>query len=471
MSEQSRPLIPQAFLARMERWLGDEYPAFLASYDQPAPNGLRANTLKIAPEALRERLPFALESLAWPPAAFRVSEEEQPGRHPYHAAGLYYLQDPSAMSVAALLAPQPGERVLDLAAAPGGKATHLASLLANQGLLVANEIHPRRVWDLAENLERWGARNAAITAETPERLAERFPDFFDRVLLDAPCSGEGMFRKSDAARREWAAELVLGCASRQTGILDAAARMLRPGGLLAYSTCTFAAEEDEGTVARFLETNANFEAVEPAEPARQAGFAPGRPEWLGNEKVGEAVRAGLRRTVRLWPHTGPGEGHFIALLRRREREAHEDVPGWRLPKLPVEAIRFYETFCREHLQRAPATERLALAGSYLYQVPAGLPDLSGLRFIHPGWWLGTLKKGRFEPSQGLAMGLNPADVRQVANLDAAAPQLLTYLRGESLPSTGADGWVLVTVDGFPLGWGKRVQGTLKSHYPRGLRRV
>jgi NOL1/NOP2/fmu family ribosome biogenesis protein len=301
MSEQPRPIIPPAFLARMERWLGDEYPAFLASYDQPATNGLRANTLKIAPAALRNRLPFALEPLDWPAAAFRVAEEEQPGQHPYHAAGLYYLQDPSAMSVAALLAPLPGERVLD--------------------------------------------------------------------------------------------------------------------------------DCDEGT------------------------------------------SAGLRRAVRLWPHTGPGEGHFIALLRRRAGETHEDVPAWRLPKLPVEASRFYKTFCREHLLGEPATEGLALVGSYLYQVPAGLPDLGGLRFIHPGWWLGTLKKGRFEPSQGLAMGLRPADVRQVTELDAAAPQVLTYLRGESLTSAGADGWVLVTVDGFPLGWGKRVQGTLKSHYPRGLRRV
>ena len=214
----------------MEGWLGDDYAAFLASYDQPATNGLRANTLKIAPEALRARLPFATEPLDWPPAAFRVAEEEQPGRHPYHAAGLYYLQDPSAMSVAGLLAPQPGERVLDLAAAPGGKATHLAALLLNQGLLVANEIHPHRVWDLAENLERWGAHNVAITGETPERLAERFPDFFDRVLLDAPCSGEGMFRKSDAARREWAPELVLGCATRQTAILDSGRAHAAPGG-------------------------------------------------------------------------------------------------------------------------------------------------------------------------------------------------------------------------------------------------
>ena len=244
--------------------------------------------------------------------------------------------------------------------------------------------------------------------------------------------------------------------------------MLRPGGLLAYSTCTFAAEEDEGTVARFLATHADFELVE---PARQAGFGHGRPDWLEDEQMGEAARAGLRHAVRLWPHTSSGEGHFIALLRRREQAAQEDVPAWRLPKLPVEVARYYEAFCREHLPGAPASERLALVGSYLYQVPAGLPDLNGLRFIHPGWWLGTLKKGRFEPSQGLAMGLTPADVKVSADLDAAGPQVLTYLRGESLRSAGPDGWVLVTVDGFPLGWGKRVQGTLKSHYPRGLRRV
>ncbi len=468
MNGLARRAIPEAFLGRMERWLGDEYPAFLACYDRPASNGLRANTLKIAPAALQELLPFVVEPLLWPPAAFRVAEEEQPGRHPFHAAGLYYIQDPSAMSVAALLAPQPGERVLDLAAAPGGKATHIAALLNGEGLLVANEVHPRRVYDLAENLERWGVRNAAITSETPERMAERFPDFFDRVLVDAPCSGEGMFRKSDAARREWAPGLVVGCAARQTGILDAAARMLRPGGMLAYSTCTFAAAEDEGTVARFLETHADFEVVE---PAWQADFAPGRPEWLQNMQFGGPVFGALRHTVRLWPHLTLGEGHFIALLLRRGQQEGAAPPAWHLPKLPVEAARYYEAFCREYLLRAPVSERLVQVGSYLYQVPAGLPDLAGLRFIHAGWWLGTLKKGRFEPSQALAMALNPADARLTTDLDPAGPGVLNYLHGESLRHAGPDGWVLVTVGGFPLGWGKRVQGTLKSHYPRGLRRV
>ena len=193
----------------------------------------------------------------------------EPGKHPYHAAGLYYLQDPSAMAVAELLDPQPGERVLDLAAAPGGKATHIAAKMQGQGLLVANEIHPKRAWELAGNLERWGAINVAITNETPERLAERFEDFFDRVLVDAPCSGEGMLRKGEAARVEWAPELVHGCALRQTTILEQAARLVRPGGRLVYSTCTFNPEENEGTVARFLDTHPEFELIE---PSRRPGF-------------------------------------------------------------------------------------------------------------------------------------------------------------------------------------------------------
>ena len=230
--------IPSAFLERMARLLRDEYPAFLASYDKLPSVGLRVNTLKIAPEVFRQIAPFKLAPLPWCAAGFTIAgEDKEPGKHPYHAAGLYYLQDPSAMAVAELLDPQPGERVLDLASAPGGKATHIAAKMQGQGLLVANEIHSKRAWELAGNLERWGAANVAITNETPERLAERFEDFFDRVLVDAPCSGEGMLRKSEAARVEWAPELVRGCALRQTAILDHAARLVRPGGRLAYSTC------------------------------------------------------------------------------------------------------------------------------------------------------------------------------------------------------------------------------------------
>jgi 16S rRNA C967 or C1407 C5-methylase (RsmB/RsmF family)/NOL1/NOP2/fmu family ribosome biogenesis protein len=461
--DATRTELPQAYLQRMERLLGNEYPSFLASYDRPPVSGLRANTLKVSPKRLQSLAPFELSPVAWPPGAFVVGDEAQPGLHPYHAAGLYYLQEPSAMAVAELLGARAGERVLDLAAAPGGKATQIATMMDNQGLLVANEIHPRRVWDLSENLERWGARQVAITAETSERLAERFAGFFDRVLLDAPCSGEGMFRKSDVARREWAPELVQGCATRQAAILERAAQMVRPGGLIAYSTCTFAAEEDEGSIARFLQSHADFELVD---AMRRPGFAEGRPDWL----AGELALPALKRTVRLWPHLWQGEGHFVALLRRAEAGPAEAPRPWRLPRLPAAAFRLYHAFCQDNLTRMPAEDRLTVTGTYLYQIPPDLPDLSGLRFIHPGWWLGTLKTDRFEPSHALAMALDADDVRRKADLPAVGMDVQAYLRGETVRSEGDDGWVLVTVDGFALGWGKRVRGILKSHYPRGLRR-
>ncbi|MGC8779402.1 MAG: RsmB/NOP family class I SAM-dependent RNA methyltransferase [Anaerolineae bacterium] len=459
-------MLPPLFLQRMAALLGDEYAAFLASYDAAPATGLRVNTLKIAVEAFRGVAPFALTPVPWCPAGFIVSRDAEPGKHPWHAAGLYYLQEPSAMAVAGLLDPQPGERVLDLAAAPGGKATHIASLMADEGLLIANEPHPQRAWTLAENLERWGAANVAITNETPERLADRFAGFFDRVLLDAPCSGEGMFRKSEAARREWSPALVQGCAQRQSLILEQAARLVRPGGRLVYATCTFAPEEDEGVIARFLDAHSDF-ALVPAPP--RPGFAAGRPDWIG--RVSASGSADLAAAVRLWPHTGPGEGHFIAVLRRR---SDADVPAsqpkpWRHAALPRPVERAYQEFCAQNLASAAAAERLALVGAYLYALPPGLPDLTGLRFLHPGRWLGTLKKGRFEPSHALALCLRPADALRCADLPADSPELHAYLRGESFRSAGEDGWTLIAADGFAVGWGKRVAGVMKSHYPRGLR--
>jgi 16S rRNA C967 or C1407 C5-methylase (RsmB/RsmF family)/NOL1/NOP2/fmu family ribosome biogenesis protein len=476
--------IPAAFLERMARLLRDEYPAFLASYDKLPSVGLRVNTLKIAPEVFRQIAPFELAPLPWCAAGFTITGDDiEPGQHPFHAAGLYYLQDPSAMAVAELLDPQPGERVLDLAAAPGGKATHIAAKMQGQGLLVANEIHPKRAWELAGNLERWGAINVAITNETPERLAERFEDFFDRVLVDAPCSGEGMLRKGEAARVEWAPELVRGCALRQTAILKQAARLVRPGGRLVYSTCTFNSEENEGTVAHFLDAHPEFELIEPPRPP---GSSPGRPDWLGvgaglapaqgvghpQEDAPTDSRADLTWAVRLWPHLAPGEGHFVAVLRKHDATpAGPQIKSWRPARLPRPVEAAYHAFCAEHLVAEPAGERLALVGSYLYALTDGLPDLTGLRFLHPGWWLGTLMKDRFEQSHALALALPPEFARRIVSLAPHDPALAAYLRGESFRSTGEAGWVLLCVDGYPLGWGKRVAGILKSHYPRGLRRV
>ena len=243
--------LPPAYLESMQLLLQAEFPAFLGVYSSPAASGLRANTLKINPNELAGRLPYALRPVPWCPAGFQFPEDlppdqPTPGRHPYHAAGLYYLQEPSAMAVVEALDPQPGKRVLDLCAAPGGKSTHLAARMDGKGLLVANEIHPKRVWELAENLERWGARHVIILNESPARLSERLPAFFDCVLVDAPCSGEGMFRKSEAALRDWSPELVHSCAVRQSAILHEAARLTRPGGRLVYSTCTFNPQENEG---------------------------------------------------------------------------------------------------------------------------------------------------------------------------------------------------------------------------------
>ncbi len=479
-----QPSQPDQFLSQMEHLLGNEFPAFQTSLERPLTTGLRVNSLKLSPQEFLALLHgFELEQVPWCPTGFRLVRSGQTGKHPYLAAGLYYLQEPSAMAAVELLAPRPGEHVLDLSAAPGGKATHLVALMQNEGLLVANEIHPQRVWELAENLERWGARNTVITNETPLRLAEHFGAFFDRVLVDAPCSGEGMFRKSAAARRDWSPELVQGCAIRQQEILEQAARLVKPGGWLAYSTCTFNIVENEMVIAKFNQQHPDFELVE---PKQTTGFSPGRPDWVTHElRLPE-----LQRTVRLWPHIAPAEGHFIALLQRISehtgRGGHTGPPLRAFHsrrnriELPAPAWRSFEVFSRSALKPGSvdfhANHHLKQVGSYLYAQPLDLPDLGDLKTIHPGWWLGTFKKDRFVPSHALALGLPTRSIfaADLANqrLDYAAHsrEASTYLRGESLPSPGQDGWVLITVDGFPLGWSKRVNGILKNYYPKGLRR-
>lgn len=462
---EEQAALPAAFLARMADLLGDEYEAFRAALARPPSVGLRVNTLKLSPQTFRALSPFELAPVDWCAAGFVLSERAQPGRHPYHAAGLYYLQEPTAMAAATLLAPQPGERVLDLCAAPGGKATHIAALMQGEGLLVANDIHARRAQVLAQNLERCGVRNAIVLNESPARLAERLPGFFDRILVDAPCSGEGMFRKSEPARRAWSPQHVLGCARRQEGIMTSAARMLRPGGLLAYVTCTFNPEENEGVIARFLRSHPDF-AIETVE--HYPGFAPGRPDWL--EEPERAIGQVLTKAVRLWPHRAPGEGGFIAVLRRAGDDLATASTARARYELPARARWAFEGFCREHLTVMEELKLVAL-GPRLYALPSDAPDLRGLRVVRPGWWLGSLRGSRFQPSQALAMGLTCKAVRQVLDLPSEGEEVFAYLRGESLPAAGEDGWVLIAVDGYPLGWGRRVRGVVKSRYPRAWRNM
>ena len=477
--------LPPLFLEEMGALLGAAYPDFLATCTQPPTMGLRVNTLKISPQRLQASIPFDLNPIPWCSSGFQIrpepdAERWSPGRHPYHAAGLYYLQEPSAMAVAELLDPQPGERVLDLCAAPGGKTTHLAALMKGHGLLLANEIHPTRVWELAENLERWGVRNAVITNETPARLAGCLEGFFDKILVDAPCSGEGMFRRSEAARRDWSPTLVASCAVRQTTILELAVRMLKPGGSLAYSTCTFNPHENEQVIRRLLDDFPDFEIVA---PPVLPGTSPGWPAWTGSpEDCPELAKA-----VRIWPHQAPGEGHFAALLRKNpagssgRKFAAPSADTRRKAAVPSQASQSYQEFCQRNLMAeliSPEFDqnRLRIEGSYLYRLPEELPDMSRLRVIHPGWWLGSFRAGkrdselRFTPSHALAMGLNPSQALRSLDLEQKNPQTRAYLHGEMLPWDEEDGWVLVMVDGYPVGWGRATGGRLKNYYPRGLRR-
>ncbi|MFN8498871.1 MAG: RsmF rRNA methyltransferase first C-terminal domain-containing protein [Anaerolineae bacterium] len=453
---------PPIFAERMRRLLGPQAEAFLASLDRPPFTGLRVNTLKLSPNALRDLVPWPLDPVPWCEAGFIVAGEGQPGRHPYHAAGLYYVQEPSAMAPAQALAPRPGELVLDLAAAPGGKATQLAALMGDSGLLVANEVEASRRGPLAANLERWGARSAVISGEWPQRLVERWGAVFDRVLVDAPCSGEGMFRKSEAAVAQWSEKLVQGCALRQRNLLAAAAALVRPGGSLAYSTCTFAPEEDEDVIARFLDTHPDFAL----EPIHLPAIARGRPEWATAN-----VRAELAGAARLWPHLVPGEGHFVALLRKVSGTLAPARPA-HSPPAPRPAVRLWREFAAR-LAADPAADRpLALHGSRLYAVPDTLP-LDGLHVARPGLWLGDVRGDRFEPSHALALALRPAELRGAALpiLDLAPDdaRLARYLQGHPLEEAGEAGWLLITVSGFPIGWGRRAQGIIKNAYPKGLR--
>ena len=429
-------MLPQAFLNRIEGQLGKEYPHFLESLERPRAVALRFNPLK----GEAPRLPFAQESVPWEPMGYYYDPDSRPGLHPYHEAGVYYLQEASAMVPVALLDPQPGETVLDLCAAPGGKTTQIAGRMAGKGLLICNEINPKRAKILGKNIERMGVSNALVLNEHPQNLAKKCIGFFDRVLVDAPCSGEGMFRKEEAAVTDWSEETVSMCAARQAEILDSAASMVKPGGLLVYSTCTFAPQENEEAVESFLTRHPEFSAEEVSAP------------WF--------TQAG-KGMFRLWPHKLKGEGHFAAVLRKQdgEEEAPADLKENKLPKA-------WEDFSRENGISLPEGKAL-LFGQTLYWVPENTPDLKGLRVIRPGLELGELKKDRFEPAHALALWLKTA--KNTLSYPADSKEIAAYMNGQTLPCS-KKGWTLVQTDGYSIGWGKADGNVLKNHYPKGLRR-
>ena len=468
MNENTTPLHP-AFLTRMEKMLGNEYPSFLYSFNAPRTYGLRINTSKITCEDFENLSPFPTRQIPWIKNGYFYDEDIRPSRCPYYQAGLYYLQEPSAMTPASRIPIEPGDRVLDLCAAPGGKSTQIACSMEGKGLLVCNEIHPVRAKILSENIERMGVRNALVTNETPNRLAENFSEYFDRILVDAPCSGEGMFKKNEGATEEWSPENVALCANRQDEILDCAASMLAGGGRLVYSTCTFAPAEDEGSIGRFLERHPEFYVEE-------VPLAEGMSHGLGE----------LSATIRLWPHKLRGEGHYVAVLRKEGtladggsgllKNGYENGITAGDSKSAAAGIPEYlafagETFAGDALEKYAGREcRYLKFGEQLYRIPEGMPSVKGLKVLRPGLHLGTAKKGRFEPSHALALTLHAADVLHTMDLPSDGREIRGYLNGETFPAQGEKGWYLITVDGYSTGWGKLAGGIMKNHYPKGLRK-
>lgn len=457
--------LPKEFCERMEQMLTAEYEAFLASYDNPNYQSLRINPLKTDIETFLKQCPFSLEKVPWAEYGYYYAPEDKPGKSAYHDAGVYYIQEPSAMAAAEYLDAKAGERILDLCAAPGGKSTQIAAKMNGEGILVCNEIHPARAKILSENVERMGICNAVVTNETPERLSEHFMEYFDKILVDAPCSGEGMFRKNEEACEEWSVDNVQQCAARQDKILDCAAHMLKPGGTLLYSTCTFAPAENEGSISRFLQRHEGFAIVSAEKKDNMKG---GVSKWIDNPVFG------IEQTIRLWPHHVKGEGHYIAVLKK-EGSLSKSYQGFcrggeqkAIANIEKECAEFF-SFAKQTLKQIPKGKFLWF-GDQLYFIPNEMPSIEKLKVLRAGLHVGTLKKNRFEPSHALALAQKPEDVYNICPLESESFELKAYLNGQTFPFAGEKGWYLITVDGYSIGWGKCAGGIMKNHYPKGLRK-
>lgn len=464
-------VLPESFTQRMEKLLGSEYRAFTASMYEDRTLGLRINSLKLI-----SKLPFKLDKIPWTDEGFYYTKDSRPGLSPLHDAGAYYIQEPSAMAVVRLLAPKEGELVCDLCAAPGGKSTQIASMLNGTGMLLSNEISAQRAKILAQNIERMGAHNVVVCSETPEKLAECFPHYFDKILVDAPCSGEGMFRKDDVAIKEWSPENVAMCAVRQKMILKYADAMLKPGGVMVYSTCTFAPLEDEDMLIWFLRQHSKYTA-EPWQYGDIEGFDSGRESFVSESfgELSDREKDALMCAVRLWPHRVKGEGHFAVRLRKARDCSLSQISYSRIYKVNLvskKEIKEIEKFVEELFVKTDIlhyAEYLRFFGDNLFLIPGFLkPDLK-LNIIRSGLHIAVRKKNRFEPAHALSRVAKPEDVKQYQDCDCDTA--LKFLHGEIIECNPSfKGWILVGYNGLGLGWGKAQNGIAKNHYPKGLRR-
>lgn len=479
--------LPQDFIKRMKEYLGEEYDAFIASYENQEVKGIRfrpikgddirQDEMKKLSEKVLNRLD-GVSDIPWVNYGFSYCDNDEalrPGKHPYHEAGVYYIQEPSAMSPVAYLDVKPGDRVLDLCAAPGGKSTQIAALMHGQGILVSNEIMPDRAKILSENIERMGVRNALVISEDPRNISDRFAGFFDRILVDAPCSGEGMFRRSETAVNEWSLENVDICAKRQEWILDEAAKMLSPGGRLVYSTCTFSKEEDEQSVEKFLSRHDDFR--------------------LAEMQLFDGMRRGYGDTgVRIWPHLVSSEGHYVCALDKNASGDYNGEPkkymppcGYQTDMTKKERADLKEMFSflesnitdSEFESGEIKNRRFTKFKDQIYMLPSECPSLNGIKVLRAGLHIGTVLKNRFEPGHALAKCLDKTGVKNYYDINVISDDADTkegmnlavkYISGETFNLEGENGWYLILTDGCSVGWGKLTNGIMKNHYPKGLRK-
>ena len=437
--------LPLVFRQRMQKLLSEEYETFLSCYEKPPYQGVRLNSLKCGEETLRACLPFSISPSPFSPLSF-YGPGEKVGTLPAYHAGMFYSQEPSAASAVTVLDPRPGERVLDLCAAPGGKSSQIAALMLGEGLLWSNEIVRSRAKILLSNLERMGVQNAVVSSCHPQKLCESLTGYFDRVLVDAPCSGEGMFRREPNAVKEWSPENVAACAQRQGAVLDSAALAVKEGGYLVYSTCTFSEEENEGAVEAFLRRHPEFQLC-PVE----VEF--GRP----------ALRMPARR---IYPMEG-GEGHFVAKFRRTRACSCRVRPfaGLLTGKELHAAQDFYGSLFGNQ-----KPQRFAIFGERLLILPEEMPETVGMQVLRAGIELGERRGNRWEPSHSVFQSRAGRDCLRSVDYAPDAPELAAFLRGEELECSGK-GYTAVCVSGVTTGFGKASGGKLKNKYPKGLRNL
>lgn len=452
--------LPEEFLENMKNLLGAEYDHWLAAMDNPPSAGLRINTMKLNQTRWEEgQCPYRISAVPWTTNGYYLEESVRPAKHPYYYAGLYYLQEPSAMAPAELLPIKPGDMVLDLCGAPGGKSTELGARLEGEGLLVANDISNSRARALLKNLELFGIPNICVTSEGPDKLANVFGACFDGILVDAPCSGEGMFRKDPGLIKSWKEHGPNYYAPLQKEILAQAVLMLKPGGYLLYSTCTFAKAEDEDVISWLLSEFPQMELSPLLLFPGAAGGMEGQP------------------VIRMFPHKLRGEGHFAALLQMRMEsatvKAESNVPSegsrtWRELEKEIDFQAFWVDMNID-LEK----ERLMIKQEQVYYLPKDFNHQWKLRYLRTGLLLGEIKKGRFEPSQALAMTLKKEDFASSISFTSTDERVIRYLKGETISLTSEEtlkkGWCLVCVDTFPLGWAKCTGTTLKNKYCPGWR--